>query len=342
MPVRLLDGSSAAAPSLFSKTLNIGLINNMPDTALKATERQFISLLEAASADIQVNLSLYALPTVPRGEAGRRHIARSYLDPETLWDSSLDGLIVTGTEPRADDLRDEPYWHSLTEIIEWAEANTRSTVWSCLAAHAVVQHLDGIRRRRFAQKRFGVFDCEIASGHEMLTGLDSQLRVPHSRWNDISVEPLAERGYTLLTRSADGGVDAFVKQRKSLFLFFQGHPEYQSDTLLLEYRRDIGRFTKGESDSYPGLPDGYFDRETRELLEAVRERIIAERSEESLAHFPTALVSAKIQTTWRPFSTQIYRNWLEYQCSQKKRTPAGASVSVLASNEASAVRTNVR
>jgi hypothetical protein len=31
------------------KRLRIGLINNMPDAALKATERQFLSLLESAS-----------------------------------------------------------------------------------------------------------------------------------------------------------------------------------------------------------------------------------------------------------------------------------------------------
>lgn len=342
MPVRLVDDSSAAAPSGFARTLNIGLINNMPDTALKATERQFASLLDAASPDVQVNLFLYALPTVPRGEAGRRHVGGSYLDIEGLWDTRLDGLIVTGTEPRAADLRDEPYWDALTKVMEWAEANTHSTVLSCLAAHAAIQHLDGIRRRRYAQKRFGVFECEIVSAHQLLSGLHSPLRVPHSRWNDIPGDQLAERGYSVLTRSADGGVDAFIRQRKSLFLFFQGHPEYQSDTLLLEYRRDIGRFVKGESEAYPALPEGYFDGETQDLLAAVRSRIVAERSEQALAHFPTALVSKKVQSTWRPASTQIYRNWLEYQWSQKERTPAGPSVNVLANNGRSGVHPNLR
>jgi len=342
MPVRWMDDSAAGAPSGFGKTLNIGLINNMPDAALKATERQFASLLDAASPDIQVNLFLYALPTVPRGEAGRRHVSGAYLDIETLWDARLDGLIVTGTEPRAADLRDEPYWDALTRVLEWAETNTRSSVWSCLAAHAAIQHLDGIRRQRYAQKRFGVFECELVSGHELLAGLHSPLRVPHSRWNDIPGDQLAERGYSVLTRSADGGVDAFIRQGKSLFLFFQGHPEYQSDTLLLEYRRDVWRFVKGESDAYPGLPEDYFDRETQELLAAARERIVSERNEQALAHFPTALLSRKVQSTWRPASTQIYRNWLEYQWLQKERSPSGPSVSVLASNERPGVHQNFR
>ena len=45
-------------------------------------------------------------------------------------------------------LIDEPYWASLTQLIDWAEHNTHSSVWSCLAAHAAVLRIDGIRRRR--------------------------------------------------------------------------------------------------------------------------------------------------------------------------------------------------
>ena len=36
----------------------------------------------------------------------------------------------------------------------------------------------------------------------------------------------------MLTQSADGGVDLFVKKKKrSLFVHFQGHPEYGAQTL---------------------------------------------------------------------------------------------------------------
>jgi homoserine O-succinyltransferase len=53
--------------------------------------------------------------------------------------------------------------------------------------------------------------------------------MPHSRWNEIPEEALLACGYRVLTRSEDAGVDAFVKQRNSLFVFFQGHPEYDAD-----------------------------------------------------------------------------------------------------------------
>ena len=79
--------------------ITIGLINNMPDAAFRATERQFFSLLEAASRDdIKVLLVFYRLPEIPRKDL-RAHDARKYQSVETLEDTRLDGLIVTGREP---------------------------------------------------------------------------------------------------------------------------------------------------------------------------------------------------------------------------------------------------
>src|SRR5437588_9480889 len=120
-----------------SRCLDIGLINNMPDAALNATVRQFRTLLGAAADDLLVRLTLYTLPEVPRTEFGREQVS-SYCPFDSLWDSRLDGLIVTGTEPRAANLKDEPYWQSLKRVLEWAECHTYSTVLSCLAAHAGV------------------------------------------------------------------------------------------------------------------------------------------------------------------------------------------------------------
>src|ERR1700730_2710152 len=146
-----------------AQCIHIGLISNMPDGALQATERQFVALLDSAAEGVMVRLSIYALPDVPRNEWGRNHVNRFYSTIQNLWDSQLDGLIVTGTEPRAPNLTDEPYWESLTRILEWAEHNTHSTVWSCLAAHAALLHMDGIGRRRLSEKLFGLFPLARAS-----------------------------------------------------------------------------------------------------------------------------------------------------------------------------------
>ncbi len=56
---------------------------------------------------------------------------------------------------------------------------------------------------------------------------------------------LIRSGYEVLIQ-AGGDADCFVKKEQSLFLFFQSHPEYQLDTLLLEYRRDVARFLLSE------------------------------------------------------------------------------------------------
>src|SRR5438270_13346114 len=86
--------------------IDIGLINNMPDAALDATERQFRALLGAAADGFAVRLTVYTLPEVPRTDFGRRQVAR-YSNFDDLWNSHHDGLIVTGTEPQAAALKAE-------------------------------------------------------------------------------------------------------------------------------------------------------------------------------------------------------------------------------------------
>jgi homoserine O-succinyltransferase len=316
---RLPRGATTRRRESSPTCIDIGLINNMPDAALNATERQFLALLRAAADDITIRLTLYTLPEVPRTDFGREQVGR-YSDFRDLWTSHHDGLIVTGTEPRAADLKDEPYWESLTNVLEWAESHTYSTILSCLAAHAGILHIDGIARRPLGDKRFGVFECVRVSDHPLTAAAPSHLRMPQSRWNEVPEEALLACGYRVLTRSADAGVDAFVKQRKSLFVFFQGHPEYDATTLLLEYRRDIGRFLRGERDTYPPLPHGYFDEETVEALTSLRERARLDRREELLAEFPTAMAAGKVTNTWRSTAESLYRNWLQYICAQKEQT----------------------
>jgi len=292
-------------------SIDIGLINNMPDAALDATERQFRALLGAAADGFAVHLTMYTLPEVPRTDFGRKQVAR-YASFDDLWSSHHDGLIVTGTEPLAADLKDEPFWDSLTRVLEWAEDHTYSTVLSCLAAHAGILHLDGIARRPLGDKRFGVFECVRVSDHPLTAEAPPRLQMPHSRWNEIPEEALLACGYRVLTRSDDAGVDAFVKQRKSLFVFFQGHPEYEAVTLLLEYRRDIARYLRKERETYPPMPAGYLDRDIVDALTALRERALTDRREELIAQFPIAEAAGKVTNTWRSTAESLYRNWLRY------------------------------
>jgi homoserine O-succinyltransferase len=297
--------------------LDIGLLNNMPDSALKATERQFMALLDAAAPGKTIRLSLYALPEISRSETARRHIADSYSPIHALLERKLDGLIVTGAEPCSPDLKCEPYANRLKEVLAWAKANTQSTIWSCLAAHAAVLQLDGIARRKNEEKFCGVMECSRMSNHSLTIGVPARFSTPHSRWNGVSEDELVAGGYTILSRTLEGQVDTFVKRRKSLFVFFQGHPEYDSDTLLLEFRRDVARYCNGEASRFPSLPQTYFDENTSATLSAIRERAASGDREGLLADVARALREAKPANTWRPVATQIYLNWIEYICAQK-------------------------
>ena len=89
-------GPARATPS------SIGLVNNMPDAALQATERQFRALLAAAAADRHGAVCiLFSLPSVARGEAARPHLLDGrYRRFRRASGAPLDALIVTGAEPK--------------------------------------------------------------------------------------------------------------------------------------------------------------------------------------------------------------------------------------------------
>ncbi len=313
--------------------IRIGLINNMSDEALKATERQFVSLLNSASDNMPIHLSLYTLPGVPRNGFTASHISSCYSNIEDFWDSHLDGLIVTGREPMAANLSDEPYWDSFTKVLGWAQENCHATVLSCLAAHAAILHMDGIRRVKRNDKVFGIFECARVSDHPLTAGTASQFKLPHSRWNGVPEEQLTDCGYKVLTRSADAGVDTFIKQQKKLFVFFQGHPEYESDTLLREYRRDVGRYVKGEAPRYPLMPESYFGATTAAELTAFQEKALSRRSEELLPELTAILGNKNIENTWQTSAAGVYRNWLGHICAQKETVLVSQRLRAIADSE---------
>jgi homoserine O-succinyltransferase len=317
MPVTVNHNPPFGEPS--AAFIDVGLINNMPDSALEATERQFIGLLDEASGSVPVRLSLYTLPHVPRSNSARSHIDSYYSSLENLFGGRLDGLIVTGTEPRTPNLMDEPYWHDFTRVLDWAQENTLSSVWSCLAAHAAVLHLDGIGRRRLSQKRSGVFECCHIADHPLMYGLPARIRMPHSRWNDLPQDELLVSGYRVLASGERGQVDLFVKQQRSLSVFFQGHPEYETDTLFREYRRDVRRYLKGDTDSYPAMPEGYIDESMTGILNSLQERALSTRCEALLVDYPASITAGKLSNTWHETASRIYSNWFSFLLRKKAR-----------------------
>ncbi len=294
-------------------TIHVGLVNNMPDAVLHRTQHQFEELLQqAAGSHFEVRLHLLAIPEVARGKVAAAEIRDRYKDVNDIATLNLDALIVTGAEPRARNLQDEIYWGSMTRLIDWAGNSVSSVIWSCLAAHAAVKHIDGVDRRPIGMKRFGVFRCETERSHAMVSGLPASLLVPHSRYNDLAEYDLLQAGYSILTRSAAAGVDMFVKQRKSsLFVFLQGHPEYDATSLWREYRRDIVRFLTGERDDYPSVPVNYLNLEDVRKCQSFELRATGLRSPELASAIPDVGEQMRQSSRWRKSAVSIYRNWLQ-------------------------------
>jgi len=303
--LRVVNHSSRASEG-HDAPLEIALVNNMPDAALQTTEQQFTALLGAAGADYNIRIRFFSFPELLRGQSGRSYVAEQYEPIEQLWSDEFDGLIVTGAEPRTPDLRDEVYWPSLTRLVAWAEETATPAVWSCLAAHAAVLRLDGIERTRLEEKISGVFRCSKVGDHPLVSGLPTSWRLPHSRLNTLDPERLIAAGYELVSFSDEAGADAFILRRRTTFVFFQGHPEYDAGALLREYRRDVGRYLAGTMEHYPEMPAGYFDDERAHSFDAFRARAERQRSRDLLEEFP----DSSPPHLWHDVAILLYGNWL--------------------------------
>jgi homoserine O-succinyltransferase len=309
-PTQLRETEQFAEPRNADAVLTIGLINNMPDSALQATERQFMRLLKQGAGNTRIHFHCFSLPSLHRSQTAKWRVDHEYTDIVDLPRLRIDGLIVTGAEPIAATLAEEPYWRELTDIIDWAEANTRSTIWSCLAAHAAVLHLDGIERQRLTAKCSGIYDCARTTDHWLTKDVPSPLKVAHSRLNELRESDLVARGYRVLTASPQAGVDIFARELRSQFIFFQGHPEYEALSLQREYLRDITRYLAGERDNYPAFPAGYFDIETEIKLAGFERRARAERKLPLSVELPALTLRPGFAT--ESAATAIFANWLGF------------------------------
>ena len=292
------------------RRLRVALVNNMPDSALSATERQFARLLSEASGEFDVRLTLAALETLPRADETRAAMGENYRGLGQLRNAALDAVIVTGAEPRSPDLTREPYWGELTQLMDWTRRAVVSALYSCLAAHAAALHRDGIPRRRLPRKLSGVYRSEVVAKHELTQGLvDSKF--PHSRFNALAECDLEAKGYVTLTRSRHAGPDVFVKDEDLLEVFFQGHPEYDPDTLAREFRRDVLRYFNNERGRPPLSPHGYFDETAQARIQSALAK--ARDGPISLETVAATLKPEELSppvAEWRETATRLMSNWL--------------------------------
>ncbi|MDD5390862.1 MAG: homoserine O-succinyltransferase [Gallionellaceae bacterium] len=305
------------------RELHIGLLNMMPDAALEATERQFFRLIGESNPIAQFYVHPFTLDAIPRGEKAAAHIARYYEPFEKIRAEGLDALIITGANVTGEDLSKEPFWGPLGEVIDWAWGNVTTTLLSCLATHAVLHFRYDQPRVRQQAKRWGVFSHRVMDKRHPLVGdVNTRFDVPHSRWNDVSRAQFEAAGLRVLVESEEVGVHLATSHDGLRMVFFQGHPEYDTISLLKEYKRDALLAAQGKLPSPPPFPDNYLHPHEQAILLEWREHLhIAVAAGEPPPAFPETLVAANLDNTWHDTAEAVIGNWMGcmYQVTHRDR-----------------------
>jgi homoserine O-succinyltransferase/O-acetyltransferase len=316
-----LPPNGLGPPHPAREPLTIGLVNNMPDSAFADTEAQFLRLLTGSRPASSFVIRRYSLSSLTRGPAVAP-LLEPYTDVDRLYEHPPDALIITGTEPHFQNMRDEPYWQELEELLVWGETSVSSVLLSCLSAHAALLAIDGVRRTLLPSKCFGVFAQEVHHGNGLVRGVDS-VAFAHSRLNEVPAEAMRSSGYDVLVESPHAGWTVATREREgALTVMFQGHPEYSRDTLLREYRRDLRRYVEGERPTMPAIPAGYLDGAGQSIAEQFGDRINNRATNgSSLDDFPFDLLVPHITADWSDASSRLVSNWLSYV--ERSRSLAG-------------------
>ncbi len=294
------------------RELHIGLLNMMPDAALTVTEQQFMRLMGSCNQIAQFYVHPFSIPGLPRSPEIQEHIDHYYESFSAVQQQGLDALVITGANVANPLLEQEPFWRPLQEVIAWAMESITSVLCSCLATHALMKQLYGINRQPLPRKRWGVYNHRVTQfRHPLLRNINTRFDVPHSRYNAITRAQLEAAGLTILVESKDGGVHMAVSPDQFRILYFQGHPEYDYNSLLKEYKREVMRFVNGELDTYPPHPEHYFPDAAAAIADEYERIVLASRaSGTAIPPFPEKTLQRYLDNTWGDTGRGIFNNWL--------------------------------
>jgi homoserine O-succinyltransferase len=170
----------------------------------------------------------------------------------------------------------------------------------------------GEKRRPLGFKRWGVYPHRVVDrSHPLVADVNTLFDVPHSRFNQIDREQFERAGLHVLVESEVAGVHLAVSEDLFRIVFFQGHPEYDTVSLLKEYKREVTRFIRGERPDYPPLPENYLRPREQAILEEYKERVLDSLGRRaSPPEFPEALVATRLDNTWHDTAEAVIDNWI--------------------------------
>ena len=237
-------------------------------------------------------------------------LGRIKLTPENKCGYCTNSTCCTYvTQP---DLAQESFWQPLIEVMDWAHTHVTSTICSCLATHAVLQFRYGQKRRPLGDKRWGVYSHRVTDRkHPLVNGVNTRFDVPHSRFNQIDRSQFESARLQVLAESDAVGVHLAVSPDLFRTVFFQGHPEYDINSLLKEYKREVRRYVQGTRADYPPFPENYFSLQSEAILNEYQERVHAARhSGAAVPELPETLIGASLDNTWHDSAEAVINNWI--------------------------------
>ena len=290
------------------RELHIGLLNMMPDAALEATERQFFRLVGHSNQIAQFYMHPFSLTSIKRGPKASEHLKTHYKTFDEIKSQGLDALIISGANVSATDLQLAPFYDQLKEVVDWSYENVTSTLCSCLATHAVLEFKYGQKRQPIGAKHWGVFPHKVINrSHPLVKGVNTRFDIPHSRFNEISEKQFSDAGIGVLAKSKIG-VHLAVSPDLFRLVFFQGHPEYDSISLLKEYKREVAIYLENNGSEYPPIPSNYLSLQSQAILEEYRAKLDSKKA--SIDNFPEELIADKLDNTWHDSANAIINNWI--------------------------------
>jgi homoserine O-succinyltransferase len=221
------------------RPLRIGILNIMP----KGEVYEPLLLYPLSRTIIQVEPVWLRLRSHTYKTTDQNHleIYYDYFD-NTIANAPLDGLILTGAPVEEMKYKDVHYWNEITGILDYAKKNITSTFGICWGGLALAKILD-IEKEMYPHKLFGVFETRNLERTHPITGdLDDIfwcVQSRHAGIPDKDLELAKKAGkVNLLAHSENGGYTIFESSDRR-FLMHLGHPEYEAQRLVEEYKRDV-------------------------------------------------------------------------------------------------------
>jgi homoserine O-succinyltransferase/O-acetyltransferase len=144
-----------------------------------------------------------------------------------------------------------------------------------------------------------------------VSDVNTRFDVPHSRFNEIGRDQFERAKLPILVESESAGVHLAVSEDGFRIVFFQGHPEYDTVSLLKEYKREVVRFAIRERPDYPPLIQNYCNAQARAILEEHKGRVVAAvNAGKPAPELPETLIAASLDNTWHDTAEAVINNWI--------------------------------